>query len=232
MPLLLPLGFLGSPVSPASSATSSSSAGFVTGSFTDTDEASNDTSVYTFSGMSFGSATADRITVVAVGVRLSSGTGIDAVTINGIAATLVVQASNGDDAHASLWRAANPSGTSGTVRVDIDGGNAFCCQIGVYRLSGATGAPTNTGSDTGNPISIAATVPTNGFAICTATFFDNGGSSSNVVTPSNYTEDYDNHPDTTPGEYMTGGHFSTSNTITMTGTTAGAAAGVYASWGA
>lgn len=191
----------------------------------------------TFSGLSFGTAAANRLLVAAVctGTGGSSNSVPSAVTIGGIAATLVKGATVGE-AQASIWQALVPSGTSGTVVVNL-GSGSNTCTVGLWSVKTDKQAAQNSGSSiTG--ASIAAVVPTNGYGIVTFivdtdTHVDAGDS----ITPSGYTEDWDIVPHidsggSTVGTITDGGHITASATIdASSNVTAVDQVLVYASWG-
>ncbi|MHA7852175.1 hypothetical protein [Roseovarius sp.] len=97
---------------------------------------------YTFSGVSFGAADANRVVYVMVGYdRGGSGLTPDSVTIGGVSATQVgttlTSAGNGEST-LSLWKASVPSGTSGSVAIDITSAplNKTYFGISVWRAIG------------------------------------------------------------------------------------------------
>lgn len=92
----------------------------------------------TFTGLSFGTAAADRLIVAAI--SHNGSTHVSAVTIGGISATLVVEEVGGS-ARVALWVAAVPTGTSGNVVVSGHTGGFPCgMAISTYAIYGAPSA--------------------------------------------------------------------------------------------
>lgn len=143
----------------------------------------------TFTAANIGTASSDRIVVVAVNTTNVVAT---AVTVGGISATKAVQEAT-ILSGLQIWYAAVSSGTTANIIVSA-GGSFGEVTIQVGKLTGATATPTATNTATpgvADPSSITITVPTNGVAL--AVF-----ASDIVVTPSisNATLDYNT---TNPG---------------------------------
>jgi hypothetical protein len=118
-----------------------------------TSSANND-AAYTFTDQALGAAAPDRYVVIAVVLRDAGGLPeASTVTVQGISATEAVGVTfnNTTEAYyASLWIAAVPTGTTGTVVVT---GNATMtdCAISLYRVTGiASPTPSDTDTDSGD----------------------------------------------------------------------------------
>lgn len=231
MPVGWTIGFIGSPATVTSSATGSTSVsvGPFTLTYLTSDNSDNNASGYTFSGINFGSAAANRLIIVAVHNSGPSGKSLSSITIGGVTGTIVKNQTSGF-AGVAIAQALVPSGTSGTVVVTLSGSNESC-GIGVWSVITNTQGAQFTGASTGGS-SIAATVPSSGGAITAYT--TSGSGVGNASTPSNFTERYDFNPDEdadgNDGRY-TGGDFTSSATINVTNSSGGSEVLVYASWG-
>ena len=104
---------------------------------TEVEDTSN-AATYNFSSVSFGVPSASRQIIVGTCGVIGSGQTISSVTIGGVSATQVVQASNGGQP-CGLFIANVPTGTSGTVSVTFSTtmGRAH---IGVWRMVAANSA--------------------------------------------------------------------------------------------
>jgi hypothetical protein len=91
--------------------------------YLDSDTSTTDLTTYTFSGMDFGDANADRKIIVCIQGHANSARSISSVTIGGVTATeLVSQADASVGGHrAAIYGAAVPTGTSGNVVVTFSG---------------------------------------------------------------------------------------------------------------
>lgn len=103
---------------------------------TEVGDTSNSTT-YNFSSVSFGAESATRQIIVGIVGVVNSNQSISSVTIGGVSATQVVQASNGGQP-LGLY-IANPTGTSGTVSVTFST-TMFRAHIGVWRMVAANSA--------------------------------------------------------------------------------------------
>lgn len=141
---------------------------------TQTDSAGDatDTDVYTFSAQDFGAEAADRIIAVAIGAGYTTDRTIDAVTIGGVAATVVTSA--GTNHRTAVAYASVPTGATGDVVVDLSG-TAVRCAVVVYRVVGANATVHDTdapaGGDNGSR-SISIDVPASGGVIASAVSAD------------------------------------------------------------
>jgi len=138
-------------------------------------------STYTFAGQALGAAAADRI-IVCFAID-GVGSTATAVTIGGVAATLVQTATT--VRKNTLWYAAVPSGTTGDVVVT--GAAETEMGIALWRLTGV-GGPCASGQSGANPGTATLSVPAGGVAI--------GGMGDGHTTYSGYTwtgltEDFD-----------------------------------------
>jgi hypothetical protein len=142
----------------------------------------------TFTSVATGTASADRINVVALCYYprpVPTG-----VTINGVTATKAVDNASGS-AGASIWYAANPSGTTGNVVITFGDATTATIGLGMWSLTGAGAAPTDTDSNASTPVNSmslsALTIPVGGGAII-AGF---NGTAATGFTWSNAAENYD-----------------------------------------
>ncbi|GEM_PF-6316814 len=89
--------------------------------------------VYTFTNIAFGPASVDRLLVLAV--LSNSPNDITSITIGATTATRAVMYNPaGDSAVSAIYYAPFPTGTTGTVVVNVSAGGATRCAIGVYRV--------------------------------------------------------------------------------------------------
>jgi hypothetical protein len=119
--------------------------------------------VYTFSSQALGVAASDRLIVVSSDNYDGTTSGI---TVAGVAATAVVQAS-GTNSRAGLWQAAVPSGTTGDIVVTLGAGNDRH-GIGVWAIYGAANSSANhtaTDADSSDPLTVSMDCPANGVMI-------------------------------------------------------------------
>ncbi len=231
MPIGWTIGFMkGSTAAGGGGGGSATASSAVSITFKHVETDSSDKVVYTFSSIPLGTGT---VVVAAHVTDPSSPTSISGVTIAGGAATEIVERATGDAAIVGLWRR-DVATSTGTITVTADS-TAIGCGIAVYLVTGnGSPVPSNSGGATssGTPVSVAATVPTNGAAIVATSYRDD--TSGHTATPSNYTEQYDRSVDTSGTgnvTYMTGGTFSTSATVQTTATDADlGSAIVYAAW--
>lgn len=126
-------------------------------------DTSDEATAYTFLSQDLGAADANRHIVL--GVSLASDAVTAGVTIAGVAATLVAQVQEGGNV-AELWRAAVPTGTTGTITVTL-GDSGFRVRIHRFRLITQTPTPTfaNSNTSASGSTSIAVTVPVGGAGI-------------------------------------------------------------------
>lgn len=131
-------------------------------------------SVATYSGVSTGTASADRVIVVAMGKEVA-GVVIQSATIDGNAMTFHTGSSTfGSVSAAVCWRAW-PTGTTADIAVTFNGAAADTeNHIAVYAITGAkfppksSGGNTSTDMDASTPLTTGSiTIPTNGgFIAC------------------------------------------------------------------
>jgi hypothetical protein len=122
---------------------------------------------FTFSGLNFGTAAADRTLVVGfVGVAAPAAA-VVSVTIGGVAATQVVGTSL-TQPDAGIWRAAVPTGTSGNVVVTY-ATSATRVGVALWSVYG-TIASASSGATNGGPTTLNRTVTgaSGGFIVCVA----------------------------------------------------------------
>ena len=125
--------------------------GFVSSAFA-TADSSDSSPAYTFSDMSLGAASFNKI-VVCVTWNASSGVSVSSVTVDGDAMTLAKASADGNPG-ASIFYRDSVSATDGDIIVTFSGATVNRVGIGVFALKGfATGDPADdaTASSTGNP---------------------------------------------------------------------------------
>lgn len=120
-------------------------------------QSSTNASAYTFSGLSFGAAHADRYVIVAVGFRTpAAAAALSSVTIGGVTADLIhsvtASASVTDKAVVGFYSAKIATGTSGDVVVTLSA-TAARCGVQAWRVIGEpvlydTGSDTETTAET------------------------------------------------------------------------------------
>lgn len=165
------------------------------GAFLTTDTSSANSTTYTFSSLTFGTAAADRYIVACFTTRGGgSNADIDSVTIGGVTATEVI---NATALQATVWNgtaifiAAVPSGTSGDVVVTYNV-STLRCGCSLYRLTGLGSATAHdTASDTtfsGGELTDTIDVPAGGIVIA-ASGQDSGTTPGYTWT--GVTEEYD-----------------------------------------
>ena len=123
----------------------------------------------TFTARATGTAAADRKSVVVLHVDLrATPTGM---TINGIAATRRIFGTNTTSTfYCELWDCDNPTGTTGNVVITFANAVSATVGIGIYSVTGASAAPTDTDAPAGGLnlsaiISTGLTIPTDGVGI-------------------------------------------------------------------
>ncbi len=201
-------------------------------SFLQTNSDGTNLTTYTFAGENFGTAPADRQIIVAIGSQGAGETAesISSVTIGGVSATITVQRTNSivDHTISGLAIANVPTGTTGDIVITLSTGERRC-GIGVYRATGISAIPTDTGSSIANNPTFDIDVIAGGFAIGTAGtgFFD-------TATWTNLTEDYDfqagGESFALSGASDVFGSEQTDLTLLCTWAASLNAAGVFASW--
>jgi len=191
----------------------------------------SDTNAYTFSSQNLGTAASDRyIIVVAVARKAGASTTLSSISVGGVSATIVKQATNNvsNTDVAGVAIAAVPTGTTGDIVVTW-GATMVRCAIMAYRATGIDATAYDSDSSlSGNP-SVSLDIPANGFAI-------GGGLTAASTTTSwtGLTEDADG----TLESFVTYSSASqsfvsaeTGRTITMTFGSSTESVGVFASWG-
>lgn len=112
----------------------------LTGTYVTTVEDVSNGTTYTHSGVSFGTASADRVIVVAIDSRCSGGSpGAPTVTIGGVSATVDTFSAwtSSDTTVAMVASAPVPTGTSGDVVVTWSK-TVVRCAVSVYAVTGGT----------------------------------------------------------------------------------------------
>lgn len=187
----------------------------------------SDLTTYTFSSQNLGAAASDRYVIVGIHSRDSGAHAFTGVTVQGITATYVVQASNNASGGSltGLYIVAVPTGTTGDVVVTLDNA-AVGCGISLWRATGLASA-TPVDSDSSTASNPTATINTeDGFAIGVAN--DVG---LDTFSWTNLTEDYDaqiegNSTFSSASATTTAGSLA----ITATPSSSGNAVGVFATW--
>lgn len=183
---------------------------------------------YTFtnggSGYAIGTASSDRLVIVAVHL-LNQGRTSSSVTIGGVGATLAVRGARGTGT-SEIWAAMVSSGTTANISVNTSGANDRCGIIiwTATGMSSATAVSFGSNTSSSSPHATSAFATSNGgFVIMTSC--DNGAptyteSVSGGGTPA-ITEDYDGIFGGSPT--MIGAHTAatdgTNITVTITGGT-------------
>lgn len=131
----------------------------------------------TWTGVNIGTASSDRIVVVAVSGEGNAGTSIS-VTIGGVTATRAIGINLlRNMGGTEIWYLPITSGTTATIVVTADGGATFMSEAGIAvgKITGsatATVSAVNTAdtwaSAVADPHSISAAVPANGVGIISA----------------------------------------------------------------
>lgn len=123
-------------------------------------------STATFASLSLSTAAADRAIVVVAGFTNSSA--LTAVTVGGVSATPVVQATDGSSQRSEIWIAQVPTGTTGTVVLSSSTGFG-AAGVGIFAAYNLTSiVPTDTNSDTVGTLNMNANVSANGVVVAGA----------------------------------------------------------------
>lgn len=184
----------------------------------------SDSTAYTFSSQSLGSADINRwIVVCASGTRNAART-LSSLTIGGVSATKIVQAESSTlYFHTSIWVAQVPTGTTGDIVITWDN-TMGRCGYSAYRLITET-APTtayDTQTDltlTSSDLSVSISRPSGGVIIASTV---NNSSSATSVTWAGTSEDYDaNWSEATTQGMSSSSIASGASPLTVTATIAG-----------
>jgi|GEM_PF-4181996 len=167
----------------------------VTASFEGTTGSTTETDSYTFSSHAIGDAATGRLVVVGTGnTGGHSGTSAaTSVTIAGVTATKIVDATAADQTHSAIYSAVVNSGTTGDIVLNYDRGTNGI-YIGVWAVYDANATADDTGSDaddSGTGYSTTLDIPANGVGI--ACSIDNKSSSATTHTWAGLTEDFDSN---------------------------------------
>ena len=141
-----------------------------------------------FDGISIGTASADRVVVVAISGNNGS-TGVpSAVTIAGNSATLAGSTYVGGESDSSIWYATVATGTTADIDITYSSGKQSV-SIGVYAITGCNPDPLDTsGSTTADTPSTTITAHSGSTLIACASHAVGSGSTTTWTGP---TEDYD-----------------------------------------
>lgn len=169
--------------------------GTITSTFIAATGNTSDTSTYTFSGASIGTAASDRIVVVAAWVRAASTVSISSLTIGGVSATAIVTAEGTGTAsnRLSIYALNVTSGTTADIVVNCSTAGVRA-GIGVWRFSGQSTPSTTahaTATDTtasSNALSATINIPAGGTVIAASA---DGGGTTLTCTWTGATERYD-----------------------------------------
>ena len=146
-------------------------------------------STHTFTSQSIGAIDANRKIVVIVNTGgVSASTSVSSMTINSVAAGLVLAVTNSTEAWfvTEIWQAVVPTGTSVSIVVNWSG-TVVNAGIGVYRVIGAASAAYATASDNdSDPLTATIDIPADGVLICGA-----GEGTAATWSWTNADEDYD-----------------------------------------
>lgn len=130
--------------------------------FTESEEQAGDSSPYTFSNKAYGAAASNRTVIVSIAAHLDGSGLFTAVTIDGVSATEIVQASD-SSMETAIWAADVPTGVSGDIVVTCSG-SPNRCSIGVWAAYGI-GAADDTAVDIAEAFSQALTISAGGVAV-------------------------------------------------------------------
>jgi hypothetical protein len=187
---------------------------------------------YTHAGLSFGAEDASRRIAIGVTARGSAGSAVSAMTIGGVAASLVVARTNSTSANnvAEIWEASGPTGTTGSVVVTFNG-EMLRTRVMVYRIVGSASTvhDTDSGVAAEDP-SASIDVPAGGVAIAIAVGTGVAGSE----TWSGLTEDTATSPESQIRSTGASDEFASTQTglaVSVNFTSVVNAALVVASWG-
>lgn len=169
----------------------------------------SDETTYSFGGVSFGDAAADRAIAVTIhGTRSVASREVSSVTIGGVSASRLVGQTTFAGALAigtvsEIWIASVPAGTSGTVSITFNDLISHCA-VGVFRITGllsllAEGTAVGQANNNSNNLSLTgvskdAVVIACGTATGSPTFGYTG-----------VTQEYENAWSDTSGRRFTGG---------------------------
>jgi len=176
-------------------------------------DASNQSSAYTFSSQSIGTAAADRYVVVCASTVNED---ITSVTIGGVTASLVKKQTNSTSC-VGMWQLLVPAGTTATVVVNLGGTGEVRCGIAIWtRTGGASASATDTAGATTNGGSLAVDVNANGGVIGYSQMIGPA-----TITWTNLTKKFEAIMEATT--YQTGANddFATAQTVSVTAQTSG-----------
>jgi hypothetical protein len=172
---------------------------------------------FTFSSQAFGTASSDRVVIVSVVVADGTAGTVSAVTIGGVSATIIRQASD-STLTGAIVAAAVPTGTTGSVVVDLSTSRGACA-IGIWSATGqvsAAGVASNSNTDLAELTLVAED---GGFVIGLCC---NLGATPRTTTWSGASEDFDDVAE--ENTYHSGASAATSGTaVSLQPTLSGAA---------
>lgn len=145
----------------------------------------------------FGPKAASRIAVVAVTVDSVAlgNTTVTALTVGGVAATKLVEATNANGALSSLLSVDLAAAGEGSLAVNVTLSQGMQnCTIHAWRGVNVSATPTSTNSDTtGNPSSFNMNCPANSMTVCSLCVDATG---AGTITWTNQVERYDSPSET------------------------------------
>lgn len=179
--------------------------------------------LYTFTGVLIGAAHTNRQILVGVtSTDNNTAADVSSVTIIGETGLEIITVNNtgGSNAQiASFWKATVPTGTSGTIAVQMSEATDNCA-ISVYRIINASTTVFDTASDIATPYTQSLDVP--GFGAAVGLLTQDG---NRTTTWTNLTEDLDvnGYDGTQPTTQSTASAiFSTQQSVSITATESGA----------
>lgn len=195
--------------------------------FLSEEEYSGFSSTPSFSSVDLGDATTNRVIVVALSWFASSSRTLSSATINGVAASIVQQGSDGDEGSVGIISAIVPTGTSGTIALTFSGtvtrvsGGVYA----LYNLQSTTAIDSDAQSGQvifgiGGNRSVTIDTLADGVVIAAGGVSENGGTTT-IGYSAGVSEDYENVSGDFRANGGSGVSSSTSMTVTMTATNDG-----------
>lgn len=138
----------------------------------DTSAVATTSTTHTHSGLSFGAVGADRVLVACIAYNAAAA--ISSVTIGGVSATRVGPSGAASGWPTEMWRATVPTGTSGSVVLNISSAadNSAVALVRMEYLNSAT--PNATDSDNASPVATSVTANAGGFVLAAAAYGKTG----------------------------------------------------------
>lgn len=114
-------------------------------------------STYSFAGLSIGPASGDRYVIACATWRTGTGETLTGVTVDGVAATQLVNFLN-SGAGVAIFALAVSSGTTATIAFTLTG-NGLRAAIDVFYVTGWAGISFNSATATADPLDLSLNVP-------------------------------------------------------------------------